>query len=82
MGQFPTETPFTFDGLYESFARRCAVAWDVGLELNGRPGRLTSITLPEGVFPGVSQFLNPVDRSLVPVVRVPLFAVEYPKAVT
>jgi hypothetical protein len=73
--------PFTFDDLYELFARDCVRAWDAGLAANGRPGVITSVTLPEGVFPGLTQLLSPMDRAKVPVHRVPLAAAEYPAAV-
>ena len=67
--------PLTLDVLYRAFAGKCKAAWDEGLATDGLPRGIASVTLPEGVLPGLSQLLNPLDKTIVPVVRVPLVTV-------
>lgn len=74
--------PFTLDGLFDLFSVVCRKAWDDGIARDARPGAVKSVTLPEGVLPGLSQLQNPMDASIVPVRRVPLCQVAEPPALT
>lgn len=64
---------FTAGDLYDLFAAECQRAFDDGNAWHQVPGDLESITLPEGVLPGMPDLMNPVTKRGVPVVRVPLF---------
>ena len=62
-------TPFTFDDLVHACYEESKRAWDDGRR------EIASVTLPEGVFPELTQMQNPVTRSIIPVQRVPLITV-------
>jgi hypothetical protein len=61
--------PFTLDDLYDAVFQACKQAWDDGHR------EIASVTLPEGVLPELASLQNPITRTLIPVVRVPLVAV-------
>lgn len=64
--------PFTFAAFLGAWYEACAKEWDIPDPVTGVRGEPLAV-LPEGVFPGVTEIVSPVTRSVVKIKRVPMF---------
>lgn len=59
---------YSFIEFLDAFGKTCQAAWTDGLK------DVTTITLPQGLFPNVMELVNPVTRSIVTIERVDLIS--------